>query len=326
MKKNLLLLALIGSTLLMNAQQWVNLNLNHYWNESAFNYGDIYADANGAAVEITRVQYYLSGISFTHDGGQETTLTDEYVLASANIANYSLDLAPITSLEKVSFNLGVDADHNHLDPNSYDQNHPLAPQNPNMHWGWTAGYKFLAIEGLVDSDGDQSPDKIFQFHVTGDDNYLTSITDLETSGSSNGTVLEVTVKVNIANWLTNIDLIAAGVLHGVFPDNGTIMSNSVSQSVFAPVSLNAIEDNYMRSSNVFFDYSLSYAPTIFYNFPENSSVDLRVVDMFGKTIFIEQNLNNEGNYFINRELAVGTYIANLKASNGETITKRFIVR
>ncbi|MBK7304311.1 MAG: hypothetical protein IPI90_13940 [Saprospiraceae bacterium] len=26
---------------------------------------------------------------------------------------------------------------------------PLAFQDPSMHWGWTSGYRFIALEGMI---------------------------------------------------------------------------------------------------------------------------------------------------------------------------------
>ena len=214
------------------AQTDVTLKLNHYYNGDVFNYGDQYEDAFGNVIEITRVQYYLTGFDLVHDGGTNTSLGDTVILASANISDYTLCNANITTIEAIDFDLGVDQGRNHLDPNSYDASHPLAPKNPNMHWGWTAGYKFLVIEGMADSNDDQVPDAGFQFHVTGDDNYLRNVLQINTSGTASGGALDIEIDVNIADWVAGIDLSNAGYLHGVYPLNGTVMDNTNDWTVF----------------------------------------------------------------------------------------------
>ncbi len=326
MKRILLVLTLFIAVNVVSAQQWLNLNLSHVYNGEAFNYGQMYTDGTGNTIEITRVQYYLSGINLTHDGGQVSSLTDEYVLASGNVSFYSIAPAFVDVLEGISFDLGVDAAHNHLDPNSYPSSHPLAPKNPNMHWGWAAGYKFIAIEGNVDSNGDQVPDKLFQFHAVGDDNYLQNVSYIETTGSSNGSVLAVDLKVDIARWLNSVDLISEGTKHGVFPVNETIMVNTNTQVVFEDNALLDINSTIQYKNNIYFDYSQPYAPVIFYKLPKANYTSIEILDLQGRVLISEEHLSNEGNYFINRELNSGTYLAVFITDNNERITEKFIVR
>ena len=68
----------------------------------------------------------------THDGGQETALTDKYILVNADDNEvHSLGEWDIQSVESVSFGIGVDAAHNvGIDPTTYPDGHPLAPQQP----------------------------------------------------------------------------------------------------------------------------------------------------------------------------------------------------
>ena len=51
----------------------------------------------------------------------------------------------IEGVRGVKLHLGVDPAHNHADPSTYASDHPLSLQNPTMHWGWSAGYRFMAI-------------------------------------------------------------------------------------------------------------------------------------------------------------------------------------
>jgi len=87
---------------------------------------------NGTAVSLSRVQYYLSGFEITHEGGTITTMPDSYVLASANISNYTLGNEDITNLEDVNFDLGVDYASNHMGTSNWTSNHPLSSQSPSM--------------------------------------------------------------------------------------------------------------------------------------------------------------------------------------------------
>lgn len=309
-----------------SAQTDITLKLNHYWNGDAFSYGTYYQDVQNRVVEITRVQYYLTGFDLVHDGGTNSSLGDTVILASANITNYNLCSANVNSLEAIDFDLGVDAARNHLDPNMYAPSHPLALQNPSMHWGWSAGYRFLVIEGKVDNNDDGIPEKGFQFHVTGDDNYLRNVTQISTTGDMNGSVMEINVDVNIADWVADIDLATAGYNHGVYLLNGKVMDNTNDFTVFtADIGL-GIDKEAQHESNVFFDYSMPYAPTIFYKFPNAENVELTITDLNGRIILTESNLQKAGNYFIQKELATGTYLAVFKTNVEAVRTEKFVVQ
>jgi hypothetical protein len=326
MKKTITLLTALITLVGANAQTNVNLKLNHYWNNDVFNYGQTYTDHEGRAVSVTRVQYYLSDFDLTHDGGQSTNLPSTYVLASGNITDYSLGTATLTNLESIDFDLGVDDATNHLDPAAYTSPDPLAIQNPSMHWGWTAGYRFLVIEGKVDSNDDGTPDKTFQFHVVADDNYLTPVTAINTSGTINGTDLDINVDVNIADWVYNVNLITAGLNHGVYAVNGTVMANTNTYTVFnANIGLSLANSPKLKH-NIYFDCTKAYAPTIYYKIPSAKSINLTIVDINGKVVLVENGLAKAGNYFINTELESGTYVASFETETGATISEKFIVQ
>lgn len=326
MKKIITILTAVCSLMGANAQTNVNLKLNHYWNGDVFNYGQTYTDHDGNAVIITRVQYYLSGFDLTHDGGQTTSPTNEYILASGNITDYSLGTSTLTSLEAIDFDLGVDAATNHLDPSLYSGQNPLAIQSPSMHWGWTAGYRFLVIEGEVDSDDDGTPDKSFQFHVVADDSYLTSVSAINTSGTANGSDLDVNIDVNIADWVYNVNLITAGLNHGAFPVNGTVMNNTNTYTVFSSNIGLSITDPSNLKHNIYFDCTVAYAPTIYYKIPSAKSLTLTITDISGKVVLMENGLPKAGNYFIKKELKTGTYIASFVTETGVTINEKFVVQ
>ena len=328
MKKVLLpFMLLFCGILSIQAQKNVTLNITHEWNGTPFIYGQKYYDHDGNAVEITRVQYYLSGIKLTHDAGSTTTLTGTYVLASGNISSYPLDTASLTSLEGVSFDVGVDAATNHLDPTLYAPGHPLGLQSPSMHWGWSAGYRFLVIEGKVDSNGDDVPDASFEFHVTADDSYLTPVTAINTSGSLSGSDLTVEIYANIADWLKDITLKTAGSNHGAYPINGTVMTNTNTYTVFdAAMTTSSQESVIIPDHSVHFNYSKPYAPTIFYKFSDLKSVDLSITDATGNVVLNAPRLDHEGNFFIEKELASGIYIATFSNEGEMYVSKKFVVQ
>ena len=304
----------------------VTLKLHHYYNNDVLNYGDYYEDTYGNTIEISRVQYYLTGFNLVHDGATNTSLGDTVILASGNITDYVLCNANITTLEAIDFDLGVDAARNHLDPNTYDASHPLSLQSPSMHWGWSAGYNFLVINGKADTNDDQIPDADFQFHVVGDDNYLQNVLQITTTENESAGTMDVNIDVNVADWLMGIDLSTAGFQHGVWPLNEQVMDNTNDYTVFAADIGLSIDEDDKNKSNVWFDYSMQYAPTIFYKFPTAETVDLTITDINGRVILTEVGMAKAANYFIEQELATGTYLAVFKSNDGIVRTEKFIVQ
>ena len=63
MDKIILILITISVKTIVFAQTDVNIKLNHHFDGSTFNYGDQYTDDFGNLVEISRVQYYLTGFN-----------------------------------------------------------------------------------------------------------------------------------------------------------------------------------------------------------------------------------------------------------------------
>lgn len=325
MKKGILLLAIGLLGFSANGQVDINLKLNHYWNGDVFNYNQNYVDGAGNTVVITRVQYYLTAFNLTHDGGQTMPLTDTVILASGNITDYPLCNANVTTVEGIDFDLGVDSYTNHLDPSMYDSSHPLSLQSPSMHWGWTAGYNFLVINGKADSDGDDVPDATFEFHVTGNDNYLRNVLPISTTANVNGSTMDIDIDVNVADWLTNIDLTTAGYNHGVYPNNETIVDNTNNFTVFTDDIGLSISQTQKELSNIYFDYTLPYAPTIYYKFPTAETVNLTITDITGKVILVEKDLAKAANYFIQQELSTGTYIAIFDTKGEALRSEKFVV-
>ncbi|MEZ4938778.1 MAG: MbnP family protein [Crocinitomicaceae bacterium] len=327
MKKAIFLLSFC-LTLISFGQTNLSLKIRHLWKNAHFSYGQQYTDQNDNVLDLGRVQYYLSNFYIVHDGGQVTPLDSVFVLASGNISTYALDtVLGITTIDSIGFDLGIDSNWNHLDPNLYDSSHPLAPQVPTMHWGWTGGYNFLVLEGNIDTDGNGSLDGFFEFHCVGDDSFIRHIEPIAPNIIQNGNDVTIEVMCNISDWVVMVDLPTALANHGAMPINAQIMDNTLDYNVFKWTNKYAsIDEKNLVQNMIQFDYSMPYAPSIFYNFPKASSVDLWILDINGSKVIESNNLDNEGNFFIKKELKTGVYFANFRTSDGTPYTKKFVIR
>ncbi|XOV65831.1 MAG: MbnP family protein [Fluviicola sp.] len=306
----------------LEAQVDVNLKLNHEFEGAYFQYGTIY-EFNGAIIEFSRVQYYLSGFELTHDGGQTLDLPDLYVLASGNVSDYPLGQENITTLEGISFYLGVDSIRNGMNTSSWPTGHPLSAQVPSMDWSWPDGYFFWIIDGKIDSDNDSVPDQHFQLHGMG--NELFKGVDPFANLNISGNEINIELFVEVSDWLREIDLYTVGIAHDGGKDNKRVRDNTNEYGVFTLNSELGIAVDEISESNIYADYTMPYAPTIYYNLGVKENTDIAVFNSLGQEVLSDPNQLSSGNYFIRKELPDGIYIITFTNKYG-TEKFRFVVK
>jgi hypothetical protein len=197
---------------------------------SSFAFNQTTANDVGSDFQVTRLQYYISNIILHHDGIQ-TPVSNKFILVDASTAtNELLGNFNITTLDSISFGIGIGNAENHLDPTLYHSSNPLAPQAPSMHWGWTAGYRFVALEGLSGA----SMSDVFQMHALGDNNY--NIKTIVTPGNLINNNLEVAIDADYAKALSTINVTGGVISHGESGDARTVLTN-FNTSVFSDGSI-----------------------------------------------------------------------------------------
>lgn len=222
-----------------SAQSSVGIQINHFLQGERFENNVNSTNNLGNDFMLDRLQYYLSGFSITHDGGQVTELPDLYVLVSLLESSEStvIDMGDfdIQSLEAISFHLGVDEVANHADPALLDEDHPLYFQTPSMHWGWAGGYRFIALEGLSGPD----IDKELQFHCIG--NQFHKKMTYEVNRSDESSYL-IELDAEYADLLHDIDVSNGVIIHGEVDEIRTLATN-FRENVFTAVSTTNTENS-----------------------------------------------------------------------------------
>ncbi len=115
----------------------------------------------------------------------------------------------------IRFTLGVDGIDNRAAMEDFPAGHPLAPQDPSMHWSWNSGYVFLRLRGLLDVDGDGAVDAStatpgnpasgqWRLHLGVTAN-ATTITLAERSTLEAGETQDLHVRVDLARFVQGID-------------------------------------------------------------------------------------------------------------------------
>lgn len=150
MKKLILACALLTGAYNF-AQTDVNLLIHHTLKGQNTVLQSTETNAQDEDYQITRLQYYITRITVIHDGNQETAISDDTValINVANELNTTIELGAVnaTNLEGVKFHIGVYSPVNNEDPTQWPSGHPLAPQNPSMHWGWHLDTDLLHLKG-----------------------------------------------------------------------------------------------------------------------------------------------------------------------------------
>ncbi len=320
--KNLTLIATIFLVLGTYAQSSINLNVNHKVGNENLEYATDFTIANGDKVELDRCEYYISQIAFTHDGGVVTELEDVWILVDAfDQETYDLGQYDIDQMEFISFSVGVETPENNDDPTAWPNAHPLAPQNPSMHWGWAAGYRFLAMEG---KSGTASSDFTFQLHALGNTNYHRQA--MELSASAENGIINITLDADYLQAFPDVSTSSGGITHSESGDS-EIMLRNFRDAVFS------VEESVGVEEIISNDISIQIVPNPAANgessklllaLENSNSYQLEVVDITGKLIYEE--LVSGSSSTVNLPSAEsGVYLVNVKLKDSVVITERWVV-
>jgi len=309
-----------------NSQKEIVLRLSHALNDSSFKYNENF-EVDGNKNYYTRLQYYLSGFELEHDAGQLTILNNVYVLASGHISNYYLGNFNISSIESISFDVGVDQIANSGNTTNYSSQHPLGPKSPPMDWGWPSGYFFVVTNGFTDIDNDNIPETNFELHALGD-MMLSPIDPIYLSGTNLNDTIYIDLIVNTERFISGINLSSVGADHSSSSDNLTMCNNSSTMNIFEAgyIDVTTLKENNVSSDYIFLDYTLAFAPTINYHFESNNKVNLRITDINGKIHINEKNLVSQGSFFPLKELATGIYIVTIDNGTNKIFKKFNVVQ
>ena len=140
-------------------------------NGEAYDTSKVYT-INGTAVQFSIANFYVGGITFMSEEGVPTEVADKYLLVTPEAGMQEVGELEKGHYHMVQFFIGVDPVTNsqsETDFTSRDAADPLALQFPTMHWNWNTGYKFIRLDGKVDTDADGIPDAVMSLHLGNDD-------------------------------------------------------------------------------------------------------------------------------------------------------------
>jgi hypothetical protein len=322
MKKAFSLCLLIGLVQLLFSQNNITLELKQRLGNGPFAMNTP-IQQNGANYQynITRLDYYISEIKITHDGGQVTPVNNVWLLVKMpKDSSFNLGVFPnIQTVEGIEFSIGVDTAHNHLDPSSWPANHPLAPQNPDLHWGWSWGYRFLAIEGAI------SPDfgNIYEVHGLGDQNYHT--VQLSTGADITPAGKFIRLKADYKGILDGINLGSAPIVHSPAGIAATALLN-MKTKVFSSLTSSTQQVLFEGQFDIYPNPGTGEQVQVQYQLPPGNEYLCRISDLHGRVV-TEQTLNTGTGYqSISYKTAPGIYLVYLLQNNQIVRTEKLLIQ
>ena len=280
---------------------------------------------------VDRLEYYISEISVTHDSGQTTEFDSLWLLVDPT-SSTTIDLSELsaTNIESVSLHIGVSPDVNNLDPAEWPVSHPLAHKDPSMHWGWLAGYRFVAMEGNAGPEAD------YQIHALGNDNYF------ETTFTPNITVdgshTSLSIFADYSKALKDIDLSDGVITHGEEAEAIVLLEN-FRDHVFTPEeptdsipeatdttgnSTGLVNQMSMGSSIVVYPNPSSTGFVRVENHGQQSITQLKIFDTAGNQIAAPMSTLSK-NIISVSDLEPGLYVIHFQTAEKLNITKRVVV-
>lgn len=235
---SVLLAATIAATVASAAEVTLVLNPRTI-DGNVFTLGATYKGRSGGFYRPELLRYYISGITIHHDG-TSTQLIDKYLLVDVSKTDrYVLGDVIMQRMDSLTFSIGVDIAHNHLDPAKYPDWHPLAYQDPSMHWGWQSGYRFVTYEGFSGTRADNLS-AIMQVHTV--DNSLYTRVRLRTGATRTEQGFDIPLLANYEYLLESIDVSRGLINHSAEGEAITLMRN-MAQRVYTASVISSVNDD-----------------------------------------------------------------------------------
>jgi len=313
MYKILLSLTVLLFTVSNSISKPIVVKINHKLGSQTFDYKKQSNNNINDIFIINRLEYYLSEFVITHDGGITTKIDDSYILVQANnsFTLKSFGDFDINKVENIEFCIGVPASVNNSDPTKWAASHALSPKSPSMHWGWSSGYRFVALEGKVG----QNFTTDFQFHSLGNKNYKKLSMNISSKNNDIGdNIIEIDADYNRA--VENLQ-ISTGIVNHSEEGEAAILLENFKNYVFQPTILLSVTDEINNivvvpnpSSGVFKindnDLNIDY---------------VKIIDLSGRVVY-------EGEFKSNKEYSIeitGLYYLNFYKSNNIIVSQKIVI-
>lgn len=298
------------------AQTPVSLRIDHMAGQADFDGNAELVTPLGEEIEIDRLEYYLSMFVIVHDGGQETPIEEAYVLADAFVdeAHPLGSVSGVSNVEGLKFNVGIDPDNNHADPASWPAGHPLAPQVPSMHWGWSAGYRFIALEGGAGLNGIVN----HEIHALGDDNHTPG--EMGVLATMEDGTLMLDIEADIYGFYHQLS-VEAGLINHSENGEAVLVCNNLADHVFRTPGANGVAEVAIDRFN-FQLIQVDGGVRVQFPSPLGHAVEVQLLDILGRPVG-QRTVSAGTRAFDMLDVHPGTFLISI-AGPGDRQTRRWI--
>lgn len=228
---------------LFATEVWLKINHNVKGQEYVKNDG-VY-NINTFETKFKRLQYYLSDIVLIDLNGNRVPAPNLFHLIDSDSSKYFLGDVNIENIRQIDYYFGLSNSINHGDPSVWPQGHPLNLTYAAMHWGWAAGYRFLAVEGYT-KDMFGAWKNEFQYHLVGDQYYSKMNISFMPNVSEDGTIT-INLEADFNELFNGVNLITDNFNHGSGGSND-IIANNVKNGKFLSYHLLSVDKPYPNLS------------------------------------------------------------------------------
>lgn len=133
----------------------------------------VFQNSSAQSLRVTRLAAIVSSVALGRADGSFVRLDGQYGFIDAASGRLSVTLreVPEGDYAGLEFQLGVPPAANHASPDTWPAGHPLNPLVNGLHWSWSGGYVFLALEGRWRAAAND--ERGFSYHLATDERRMT---------------------------------------------------------------------------------------------------------------------------------------------------------
>jgi len=218
----------------------IQMDFSFVYGNQDFVLNQVYNYPNGYNVKYDNVLVYISNVFFIDDQGNKTK-GPEIILADKAIDSNAVEFKiPEGNYTQIEYSIGVPTELNGTDNPDfnaalYSSDHPLSLNN-GMYWAWNSGYRFVRVDGRVNSNPmlDDEYDVLLSIHTGKEYSFRTKTEDYIINKSDNQPV-SLIMTFNVEGFLNNpndvIDIAVDNQSHGTNADLANRMMDNVIESI-----------------------------------------------------------------------------------------------
>ena len=192
----------------------LKLHMHPMWGMNDLSLNTTVSTDDGRNLQFSKVKFYFSNVGMNSSDGM-VDIADSRDQFKVGQMMYDMGEVAAGSYTGIYFNVGLDSTTNFTDPSTWPDDSPLSSANPDYeYWSWASGYKFIVIEGVIDTSAalTGTMDFPFEFHI-GSNNLIRDVEVNSAFNIADGESYTFDMMVNVKNFFNGIDLGSDNITH-----------------------------------------------------------------------------------------------------------------